>query len=335
MSLYRELRGPDISLVNKEPRFRLTDKKFTLGEKYIPDYFALSEVSLIFANYGGKGGAILGIEISFSPARAVKEFIDGFSCIHSGDLPIAVKDGETCTMKLRSDIRTKSWKQHNTVKLLEGGHSLQESIDKAIVEGREEFERFCSFLAENREIGEVSCTVSLTAGRVWPKVEDRRVFQKIKVKNEYEKTISLLRKRLQNWDQLEPTRTELVNSFMRGIKDLISELRANLETLGTHVTEGNIAQSKLKIQNWEDFNRERYRNEVKWDLIDRETDLKADLERAYKQVLNYNARIQELLYLGDGRTEEHFEKLFIERTVFKVQIEKVLKSLRTLQRKVG
>ena len=330
LSLYREFQGPDISLMNK-PAFKLTDDDFEWQDKYIPNWFNLSEVSLIFANYGGKGGAILGIKIIFSPAEAMKEFFDGFSS-YFRDLPITIKDGETCTVKFRPDIRTKNWKKHKISKLLQNGHSLVESIDKATAEGREEFERFCSFLAENEEIGEVSCNVSLTVGRVWPKVKDIRVFRKIKVKNEYKKTINLLKKKLQNWDQLEPTRTELVNSFMRGIRNLISELKANLKTVHNMVSEENISQSKLRIQNWEDFNKERYRNEAKWYLIDRETDLKENLEGAYRQILSYNARIQDLLYLGDRRTEDDFKKIFIARVKLEKQIDTALKKLRTLQR---
>lgn len=121
--------------------------------------------------------------------------------------------------------------------MLQSCVNVGEAVDKAVAEGKDKFERLLSFLSENEELGEVSCTVSLTIGRLWPKVKDKRFFQKIKVINEYDETIAILRKRLQNWDQLDPTRAQLISSFLDVPRNLMSELKTNLQVLENAVDE--------------------------------------------------------------------------------------------------
>lgn len=77
LSLYREFKGPDISLLS-EPIFKLTDRSFSVSEGYVPQWLGLSEISLVFANYGGKGGTILDVKIDFTPSQDSRNFSKTF-----------------------------------------------------------------------------------------------------------------------------------------------------------------------------------------------------------------------------------------------------------------
>ncbi|GAH09913.1 unnamed protein product [marine sediment metagenome] len=81
ISFYREFTGSDISLLNEEPAFVLTDESFarSSSEDYIPRFFYLNEVTLVFVNYGRKGGSILEVEFDFTPTKAFSEFFEDFS----------------------------------------------------------------------------------------------------------------------------------------------------------------------------------------------------------------------------------------------------------------
>lgn len=328
ISLYREFTGPDISLLTKEPTFQLTDRSFSVSDEYIPEWFSLSEVSLVFANYGRKGGTILDVKIDFTPIETFKEFYQDFNFYFS-EAPITIKDGENSTMKFRPSIRTINWKKFALMKMLQDGQNIGESVDKAIAEGKEKFRQFCSFLSENEELGEVSCTISLTVGRFRTKVKDKKFFEKIKVENEYGETIDLLRKRLQNWDNLKPTRAELINEIFRVPNDLISELKANLHILEIEIDEKNITQSKLQDSSWSNLSRAR-NDEIRWFLIDRERNLRSDLESLYKQISNYNSGIQELLYLGERRTKTDFKNLNEKRAILYKVLDEMLQKLKGL-----
>lgn len=326
LSLYRELKGPDISLLNEKPSFRLTDKDFSWDETYIPNWFSLNEISLVFANYGGKGGTILNAKLQFSPREELKDFFVSFDADISG-LPLTIKDGETCVLKFKPSIHTIDWKKSALMEILQRNHSLPDSIDKSILEGREKFERFCSLLAGFEELGEISGTASVTMGRLWTKVKDKRFFSKIKLKNDYDKTIDSLRKRLQNWDQLEPTRTQILNSLLRVPRNLRSELKANSEILGSEITEESIGESKLREDSWRNLARERYHDETEWFVISRETNLKENLEQLYTQISKYNSRIDELLRLGERRTEKDFERPNKKRTELHREIGNVIQRI--------
>ena len=94
LSLYREFKGPDISLLNKEPTFKLTDTEFGNSEDYVPQWFNLQEISLVFANYGGKGGTLVDLQIDFTPSKAFAEFFqDSWFGIPAS--PITLKEGES------------------------------------------------------------------------------------------------------------------------------------------------------------------------------------------------------------------------------------------------
>lgn len=328
LSLYREFKGPDISLLNKEPTFRLTDDAYDKSEGNTPTQFRFDELSLVFANYGGKGGTILDVKIDFTSVEALKRFFQD-SSFHPPGLPITMKEGENYTIKFSPTLRTINWKIFALMKILESNHYVEKAVDEAIVESKDEFDRFCSLIGEREELGEASCTALITVGRIWTEVREKKFFEKIKAKNEYEQTIHHLRECLKNWDHLYPTRTELVQRFWSCPRDLISELETNLQVLGNEVSEKTLAQSRLRRDRWNNWTRVRY-DKIRWFLIDKEKNLGENLERLYRKISDYDDRIQQLFYLGSSRTSEDFEPLNKERRSLDKDMKEVLKRLKAI-----
>ena len=327
--LYREFTGPDISLLNR-PEFRLTDRSFGVSDEYIPQWFKVADVSLVFANYGRKGGTIIDVKFVFTPDETFKEFLQDFSCWPSSpdlQLPLTIKDGENVTIKFSPTIQSIDWKKSVLLKSLQDSQNTEQAVDKAIDVGKDKFERFHSFLLENKELGEVCCIVSLTVGRFRTKVEEKKFFDRVRVTVEYKETIDLLRKRLQNWGNLRPTKGGIINELLSIPKDLIAELDTDHSVLGNVIYEKNFSELRLRTEKWEYLSRARY-DEIQWFLIDREKNLRDDLEKLYERMLDYNNRIQQLSYSGESHTKTDFENLNKKRIELHKSVGEVLETLK-------
>lgn len=180
-------------------------------------------------------------------------------------------------------------------------------------------------------MGEVYCTVSLTVGRFRTKVKDKKLFDRLRVTVEYEETIDLLRKRLQNWDNLRPTKGGIINELLNIPKNLIAELDTNHSILGNTIDEKNYSKLRLRTEKWENFSRARY-DEIRWFLIDRKKNIRDDLERLYKRVLDYNNRIQQLSYLAESFTRTDFENLNKKRIELYKAVGEVIETLKVQTR---
>lgn len=326
LSLYREFKGPDISLLNKKPTFKLTDKELG-SEEYVPRWLYFREISLVFANYGGKGGTIVDLQIDFTPIKAFEEFFQdsGFYPIES---PITLKEGENYTVTFeRPYLRTINWKKFPLAKILQRNQNVGKAIDEAIAEGKDKFERFVTLLTDNEELGKVSCTASVTKGRLWTKVGDKKLFENVSVIHEYQETFDVLRKSLQNWDQMSPTKSQLIMEFLNPVRNLVSELNTNRQILMHWVNEKNITESRLKTDIWKRLSKTRRYDEIRWFLIDQETNLKRNIEELYRQISKYNTKIQGLLFLGENRTEEDFEALNKQRAKLDEENKKTFKQV--------
>ena len=117
---------------------------------------------------------------------------------------------------------------------------------------------------------------------------------------------------------------------MNAPRNLISELKTNIQVLKKEIDEKNITQSRLRRDTWDSLSKSRYHDEIRWFLIDREMNLRENLESLYKQISNHNAAIHGLLYLGDSRTKTDFKNLNKERAKLLKDTDKICKKLKTL-----
>lgn len=311
LSLYNILKGPDISLLN-EPRFKLVDS--SVSTEYIPRVFGLEEVSLVFANYGRKGGSILDIKMDFQPNKEFDEFIESFWESTYPDVPIIIKEGENHVLKFKPSLSTIDWKKYYLNKIIEDTNKIEEAVDKSINQGKLLFEKFYSLLKKEKEIGNISCIASLTAGRLNTRIENKVLFKNFTIKNEFKELDKFFQERIDKWDSLKPVRSELINEFRSYPISLTGELKRNLQLLNEYVSEENISRMALHTSSWTNISRLDY-NKVRWFLIEKEKNLKTNISHVYKQIIDYNVIVQEALSLGEFRTQSHIEKINEKRTL--------------------
>jgi len=236
--LLTEFRGPNISLLN-DPEFEVSDESFakTPIRDYTPRWFHLKPISFVFANHGGKSGTIVDLKLDFIPHSSFKCFFDLFYAgmiTYEGDLspPVTIEEGDNQYLKTSPNIRTIDWKETSLAEVLDPSLKVREIVAKALERSKEKFRGFCDFLEKYQELGKVSCILTLTKGRFRTKVTKKKILENITIANRYDEAISSLRNCLCGWENLNPTKAELLSKIMRDFEQLIVELKGNLPLLG-------------------------------------------------------------------------------------------------------
>ena len=341
-----ELRGPNISLLN-DPEFKTTDESFELdleSYEYTPKWFNLKSVPLIFANYGGKAGTIVDLMLNFVPNSSFKRFFESFyfhMVIYEGDpsTPITIEEGTNQHLKISPQIRTIDWKEEALAEVLNPSLKVEDMVIEALEKSKDNFRSFCNFLEDTKDLGKVTCIITLTTGRFRTKVTSQTLVEEATVKNDYKQTISSLRNCMSKWEQLHDTKVELQNKLTRGIEDLRTELDQNLATLKNPLSEHDVSHKgsaiKLRIDNWCRLQQIRDPKEkrIRWFLVESNEELEKELRQLYRKITEYNDAYDELIALGEFRNKKHFDLINAEREKIQGNIEIVKERLSDLQRR--
>ena len=342
--LLTEFRGPNISLLS-DPEFEVSDESFakTPIREYIPRWFHLEPISFVFANHGGKSGTIVDLKLDFIPHSSFKCFFDLFYAgmiTYEGDLspPATIEEGDNQYLKASPYIRTIDWKETTLAEVLDPSLGVDDIITKALERSKEKFRGFCDFLEKSQELGKVSCIVTWTKGRFRTKVVKEKLRENIIVANHYDRSVSSLRDCMRQWEDLRPTRAELLNKLKRDFEQIVTELKANLSVLGNQLNEYDISHKaqacKLRLDAWNQLQRIEtlYERKIRWFLMEREEGLKEDLTKLCENIVKYNSSIDKLLILGELRTKKHFRNINTKRENLYSDVEKMWNRLSHLYR---
>jgi len=330
-----ELRGPNISLLSI-PEFEVTDEHFDKNRyrQWTPMWFELKPVAFVFANYGGKAGTIVDLEFDFSPSDSFKGFFDRLHwTFQPSSPPLTLEKGGNQHVKVSLEITTIDWKKIVLAEVLDPSLKADNIAEKALEESKERFKSFCDFLAKSIELGKISCSITLTKGRFRTKVAKTRLFRDTTVANHYKEAVSHLRGFLPEWETLSSTKAELLNEIKRDLDGLTKELNENLIILGKQVDEQNITTSKLKVDAWNNSHNiwRPYEKKIRWFLIESEEGLAKALTELYRGIMKFNGTVDELLSLGERRTQKHFEGINTEREKLRLELEEILNRMSNLQ----
>jgi len=345
--LLTEFRGPSISLLNK-PRFILSDE--ILLEKtrtYIDNCYTLSSLELervffVFANHGGKSGTILDLSFEFVPHPAFQPFIEkayfDFDISETGKLsiPLTIREGDNKTLVVSPRFHLVNWKKMALAEILEPSLKIDEMILKSAENSKEKFKQFCDVLANTRELGNVSCTATLTKGRFKTRVKTEKLGE-FQVINQSKNSFGFLMEALDRWEDLRPTKSELLNELTRHIKAITKELKKNKIALQNEVREANIGKSRLRNEAWNQFQKERppYKEKLQWFLIKSEKGLEQNLRQLYKNISKYNALVDQTISLGEFRRRKHFLSLNSEREKLYTEVDEVVYRLNRILQKIA
>jgi len=335
-----ELRGPDISLLS-DPRFELSDENFVESQirQYTPRWLTLRSVPLVFANYGGKAGTILDLEIDFIPTGLFKSFCERFYfdrvLREKPDSPISsviIEGGDNECLEITLRIVAIEWKEMALAEVLDRNLPFEDMIEKAWESSKDKFRRFCSFLEESSELGKISCTATLTKGRFRTRVARTKLFKDVPVRIHLDGAVPLLRDCLSRWEDQSPTKAELRNELRNDVERLMRELKGHRKTLDIEIGDQNISSSSLRTESWRQINQvsPRYERKIRWFLIGYEAGLKEDLTTLYDHIVDYNRSISSLSSRGEFRTPKHFKDVNAARQKLCSSVEEMINRLSSL-----
>lgn len=168
------------------------------------------------------------------------------------------------------------------------------------------FTKFCDFLDSTREIGNIICTAKLSKGN---DLKEKTIGE-YKIINNYDEALSSLRGCLREWENIGPTKNELVMELESSFRELRREIRANIEVAKTTVDEKTINKSRLGSDAWKRLQKAYSPDrKLRWFLIKSKDGLEESLTQLYRNITDYSSIIERSLYLGDLRTAKDIKKI--------------------------
>lgn len=230
--------------------------------------------------------------------------------------PVVIKKGEVQHFKAKPSIRTIDWKKAALASILNKRKpTIEDAVSLATEKSKEDFKSFCRFLENSTEFGHFCCTITFTGGRFRTKVKEEFLFKDVKVPISFERPV-FLSNCISRWEILEPVKEQLITELTRDLKEIIKDLKEGLDVIKRPIDEQHLSQaSKLRIDAWDRLRKVTYQPErrIRLALIEQEKGLKQDLTELFKHFSKYNRSIDGLMYLGEQRTEKHFQKVNAER----------------------
>jgi len=322
------LKGPDLSLID-DPKFELTDESFRHRTvlDYVPRRFELKPASFVFANTGKKAGAIVDIKLQITPHQLIKDYYKNFFVTfgthENPDLPVVIGEGDIDIIQASVRLDFIDWKKSALVEVLDPKLKTKALVEKALIRSKGMFTNFCDFLESTQEIGCITCTVKMSKGNDLKEV----TIGEYEIVNNF-KTVSLLRGCLLNWKNIRPTKNELVREIEGTFREIMREIRANIQVAIMPVDENRINESKLRLDVWERLQKAYVSDrELRWFLIKRKDGLEETLTQLYGKIADYNSIIEEALFLGDLRTSRNIRKINDVRMKLLPELERGLTSL--------
>jgi hypothetical protein len=104
-------------------------------------------------------------------------------------------------------------------------------------------------LSKSKKLGTIDCAISFTKGRFRTKVVTEHLLRNMPLYNRCNHALVSLAEFLQNWENREPTRTQLLNEIKQDLHSVTRELKDNLVSLNREVQEQHIREESVSGEN--------------------------------------------------------------------------------------
>jgi hypothetical protein len=195
--------------------------------------------------------------------------------------------------------------------VLEPSMNLDNMIDCAIKKSKEKFINFFMFLKKSEVLGTLGCDLTYTKGRFRTRIRAKRLFAKKPIKSQPTLAAAFFGELLENWEEVEPTRNNLLHTMAYSIQSLLDELKDNIRILGTKITDQNVHSSvDLRTDHWRSLcsnKTDYYLGNLQWFLIRSEHGLCSELEELYQSLDNYIRLVKDTNIRRDFATTTSLE----------------------------
>ncbi len=237
---FTSLKGPDIELLSK--------KSASYSEDGFYPYHVLSsinfrELELVFTNNGSRTGLITNVNVELQPEAWFAEYYRGVKAeilasiqgqlnypTPAATQSVSISRGSNKIVRLSCAIPTIEWKAHPSE--LDPSLPLGQAMRKGLDRNRGLFEAFVEALDDERPVGKLSMTVTLTARKWGYKtiLRDRKIADydlpplSPKLKENFQKSLAL-------WDDIYPEFQRVVNEAVGEVRRLAGPIKGRLQYL--------------------------------------------------------------------------------------------------------
>ena len=342
---FTSLKGPDIDLCNI-PEAKIENPGSERFRGYIPYWFDLAPMLLVFSNNGSRGGVISSVSAQFQPSQGLKPFLKEFRSSNElqwpgvGDpsyrqLPVSIREGDNCVVRLKCTLFTLDLKDNLLIGQVSDISNVRRIVEESLKYNYEQFTNFLRFLESGDSFGTMTLYMTFTSRR-WlrTRLETKKLAEEIEIANTFDtSTVNAFKSCLKDWNLKRSRLEEYLQRIPKLFDNFIEQLKQNNIRLSQEITR----EHRYNLSNLEDQWRQmaEQSSEVDNVILDRETDISEILRSVTSETKTFNDQVSLVAALGGDASDEQIKSLEENRLRLKPQVEKTIRELEDLRRKLS
>jgi hypothetical protein len=343
---FTSLKGPDIDLCNIPTKVRIENPCSEQFREYIPDWFDVAPMQLVFSNNGSRGGVISSVRAQFQPSPGFKPFFKEFTSSDElqwpgvadssyRQLPVSIREGDNCVIRFKGTLSTLRWKNNLQIDQVSGISNVRKIVEESLKYNYQQFTNFLKFLESGEPFGTMTLYMTSTSRR-WlrTRLETKKLAKEIEIANTFDTlTVIAFKSCLEDWNLKSSRLEEYLQRIPNLFDNFIEQLKQNNTRLSQEIARGRI-YSLLNLEDqWKQMAQQS--TEVSSIIVSRETDISEILRSVTSETKKFNDQVNLVVALGGDAGDEQIKSLEENRLRLKPQVEKTIRELENLRRKLS
>lgn len=342
---FTSLKGPDIELVNTlSPKIQVEDTPLDRFVEYVPYWFALKPIELVFVNNGSKAGMITALRVDFRPSREFEPFFEELSFEPEIELPrpkqadyptqgvpVSIREGDNSVIRVKCTVDMIRWKDSRFQDIPEGSN-IRVLVEGALEANRQKLASFLNFLYSGKPLGNLTLYITYSC-RGWVKIrlKTKQLVPPIEVVNSFKDAIKGYENCLKYWDNRRSRLEDLLKHVAQTPDIFDGRLKVILVQLDKPIEKGRINVLPNLGDVWKQFNN---KPEIQKFALEREKDVMLKLRSLTEKINDFNEEATAAMVLGGDVEVTRIERLKNIKAELRQRITEMLSEFERLRRKL-
>ena len=342
---FTSLKGPDIELVNTlSPKIQVEDTPLDRFVEYVPRWFALEPIELVFVNNGSKAGMITALRVDFRPSREFEPFFEELSSEVEIELPkpkqadyptqgvpVSIREGDNSVMSVKCTVYTIRWKDPRFQDIPEGSN-IRALIQGTLEANRQKLASFLNFLHSGKPLGNLTLYITYSY-RSWIKIrlKMKQLVAPMEVVNSFKDAIKGYESCLKYWDNRRYRLENLLRRVAQTPNIFDGRLKVILVQLDKPIEKGKINVLPNLGDAWKQLSNQ---PEIQKFALEREKDLMSKLQSLAEKINDFNEEATAAMVSGGDVEVTQIERLKNIKAELRQHITEMLSEFERLRRKL-
>lgn len=343
---FMRLKGPDIELIDTpSPKIQVKEISSDRFVAWIPYWFGLEPIELLFVNNGSRAGVITSLAPDFKPSSGFERFFEelGFDLkielpkpkqadYATQGMPVSIREGDNSVIRVECAMNIIRWKDPWFQDIPEGSN-IRTLVEGTLEANREKLAGFLDFLYSGKPLGNLTLYVTYSC-RKWfrIKLKKKQLVGPIEVVNSFKDAITGYESCLKHWDNYTSSLEDLVRGIPEMPRDIFAnKLKAILNLLSNPIEKGKI-YNLLKLE--DSWKRLSERRKIQKFALEREKDLMLKLRSLTGKINEFNEEATAARVSGESVGAIRIERLNSIKAELEQRITETLSELERLRQKL-